>query len=160
MAAVERRRTLSLSYFTARNAATNAELPSTLSYFFSHSEADYIYPITGGAYSTSPQLQLHLPPLASSAINRTSFSPSLSLPPFPPLYRCLPPFYPGLRREWLFPFGFGARARHENRHVVLVVVDGGRDRRGAGGGGEGDFLRWNFTKFVEMFRHRRRMIVA
>lgn len=148
MAAVERRRTLSLSYFTARNAATNAELPSTLSYFFSHSEADYIYPITGGAYSTSPQLQLHLPPLASSVINRTSFSPSLSLPPPSSFIPLLSTILPGLRREWLFSFGFGGGGESADQRRWEEEV-----------GREEDFLRWNFTKFVEMFRHRR-MIVS
>lgn len=124
MAAVERRRTLSLSYFTARNAATNAELPSTLSYFFSHSEADYIYPITGGAYSTSPQLQLHLPPLASSVINRTSFSLSLSLP-LPLLYRCFPPFYQVYAGNGYFPLALEATARAQT-NVVGGKRSGGR----------------------------------
>lgn len=60
LAAVERRSTLSLSYFTARNAATNAELPSTLLLLLPF-RSSTIYTLSrGGAYSTSPQLQLHL----------------------------------------------------------------------------------------------------
>lgn len=132
LAAVERRRTLSLSYFTARNAATNAELPSTLSYFFSHSEACYIYPITGGAYSTSPQLQLHLLlPRLSSVINRTSFSLKLiSPPPLPLLYRCFPPFQQVYAGNGYFPL-----ARAPRRTLPRDPQEGERDRRGGGGRG-------------------------
>lgn len=130
MAAVERRRTLSLSYFTARNAATNAELPSTLSYFFSHSEACYIYPITGGAYSTSPQLQLHLllPRLSCNKSNVFLAEAYLSLPSFTPL---LSTILTGLRREWLFSFGSSSTAQTAARRKEKEIEER-RGRRGRG----------------------------
>lgn len=47
-----------------------------LSYFFFHSEIDYIYRATGGAYSTSSQLQLHLLLYNKSNVSLRSYPPS------------------------------------------------------------------------------------
>lgn len=140
LAAVERRRTLSLSYFTARNAATNAELPSTLSYFFSHSEACYIYPITGGAYSTSPQLQLHLllPRLSCNKSNVFLAEAYPSLPSHPPLlHRCFPPFQQVYAGNGYFPLARAPRRRPR------LVGRRKRSKRGEGGG-EGGFSQVEF----------------